>query len=232
MVELSSSAFFDIFQFSHSQLFEGDPLPWIVLQRLTPYLNAQNLGNVKGIVSPQAYLIHPELIFIDEGSVVEPGAYVQGPCIIGKYCTIRHGAYVRGDVLTGDYCVIGHDTEVKHSIFLNHARADHFAYIGDSILGNEVGLGAGVKCANLKLDSTFIELHIDGERIPTNARKLGTIIGDKTKIGCNTVINPGTLICQEARIYPSLNVEGYIPFRALVKPQFKPLITIYEKKTD
>lgn len=226
MHNLSVSYFFDVSQVDYKGLFEGNPFPWVVLQRLSDFLKNQCLGKIEGNISPCAYLVHPELISIGEGSVIEPGAYIQGPCIIGKHCTIRHGAYIRGDVITGDHCVIGHDTEVKHSLFLNHARADHFAYIGDSILGNDVGLGAGVKCANLKLDKSPISVHTAKEKTPTGMKKFGAIIGDKTKIGCNTVTNPGSLIGQEVRIYPSLNVEGFIPSKALVKPAHKPIIVM------
>lgn len=226
MHDLSISYFFDVSQVGYKLLFEGNPFPWVVLQRVSDFLKKQCLGKIEGEISPHAYLVHPELISIGEGSVVEPGAYIQGPCIIGKHCTVRHGAYVRGDVIIGDHCVIGHDTEVKHSLFLNHARADHFAYIGDSILGNDVGLGAGVKCANLKLDKSPISVHTMKEKTATGMKKFGAIIGDKTKIGCNTVTNPGTLIGQEVRIYPSLNVEGYIPSKALVKPANKPIVVM------
>ena len=106
---LPSSYFFDLSQFAHHLLFQEDALPWIVLQNLSAYLKTQSLGIHKGKISPFAYLVHPELITIGEGSVVEPGAYIQGPCLIGRECTVRHGAYIRGNVLTGDHCVIGHD---------------------------------------------------------------------------------------------------------------------------
>lgn len=226
-MSLHSSFFFDLSQFNHASLFQGDPFPWLVLQKLTDYLSKQRLGLLDGNISPHAYLVNPELISIGEGSIVEPGAYIQGPCLIGKHCVIRHGAYIRGNVLTGDHCVIGHDSEVKHAIFLNGAHAAHFAYVGDSILGNEVNLGAGTKCANFKLDKTPINLQIKGEKIATQMRKLGAIIGDKSQIGCNTVTNPGTLIGQEVRCYPCLNIEGFIPSRSLIKPSMKPLITSY-----
>ena len=222
-----SSYFFDLSEFRHASLFQNDPFPWLVLQQLAVYLQMQPLGRQEGIVSPYAYLINPEEISIGEGSIVEPGAYIQGPCVIGKHCVIRHGAYIRGNVLIGDYCVIGHDSEVKHAILFNHAHAAHFAYVGDSILGNEVNLGAGTKCANFKLDQTPINLHVKGERISTQMRKLGAIIGDKSQIGCNTVTNPGTLIGQEVRCYPCLNIEGFISSRSLIKPGVKPLITSY-----
>ena len=221
------SYFFDLSQFAHASLFQGDILPWLVLQKLCAYLNSQSLGVHKGTISSSAYLVDPELITIGEGSIVEPGAYIQGPCVIGKECIVRHGAYIRGNVLTGNHCVIGHDSEVKHAIFLDKAHAAHFAYVGDSILGNEVNLGAGTKCANFKLDQTPIKIHINGERIPTQMRKLGAIIGDKTQIGCNAVTNPGTLIGQSVRCYPCLNIEGFIPSRSIIKPPLKPIMTSY-----
>lgn len=224
---LPSSYFFDLSRFAHALLFLDDPYPWLVLQRLEAYLNVQPLGIHKGKISPNAYLIHPEKISIDEGTVIEPGAYIQGPCIIGKHCVVRHGAYVRGNVLTGDHCVIGHDSEIKHSILLDRAHAAHFAYVGDSILGNEVNLGAGTKCANFKLDKTLIKLHFEGQGIATQMRKLGAIVGDRTQIGCNTVTNPGTLIGQDVRCYPCLNIEGFIPTHSLIKPSSKPIITTY-----
>lgn len=224
---LFSSYFFDLKNFQHASLFQGDCEPWLVLQKLSDYFKTQTLGQHKGRISPSAYLINPEQIAIGEGSIVEPGAYIQGPCIIGKDCVVRHGAYIRGNVLTGNRCVIGHDSEVKHAIFLDGAHAAHFAYVGDSILGNEVNLGAGTKCANFKLDQTPINLHIRGERIPTHMRKLGAIIGDKTQIGCNAVSNPGTLIGQEVRCYPCLNIEGFIPSRSMVKPGMRPIMTSY-----
>lgn len=227
MPNFSSSYFFDLSHFEHQILFQNDSLPWLVLQQLTAYLNSQSLGVLKGTISPSAYLINPELISIGEGSVVEPGAYIQGPCIIGKQCVVRHGAYIRGHVLTGDGCVIGHDTEVKHSIFLNRAHAAHFAYVGDSILGNDINLGAGTICANLKLDRSLITLRLQELCIETQMRKLGAIIGDKTQIGCNTVCNPGTLLGKEVLCNPCLNIQGFIPSRSCIKPSVKPVISPY-----
>lgn len=223
----STSYFFDTSQFEHQEIFQRALEPWIVLQYLSDYLHSLPLGKHSGTISPSAYLVHPELISIGEGSIVEPGAYVQGPCVLGKNCVVRHGAYIRGSVLTGNGCVIGHDTEVKHSIFLNNAHAAHFAYVGDSIIGNEVNLGAGTKCANLKFDKTQISVFLNGDKIPTQMKKLGAIIGDKSQIGCNAVTNPGTLIGQQVRCYPNLNVEGFIPSHSIVKPSLKPLIQEY-----
>lgn len=224
---ISSSYFFDYTEYEHRQIFQGDPEPWRILDELNKYLLKQSLGLHHGVISPSAYLIHPELILIGEGSVVEAGAYIQGPCVIGKNCVVRHGAYIRGNVLTGNHCVIGHSSEVKQAIFLDKAHAAHFAYVGDSILGNEVNLGAGTKCANLRFDQKEIQLNLNGKRVSSQMRKFGAIIGDKTQIGCNAVTNPGTLIGKEVMCFPSIAVEGFIPSRSIIKSSFKPVIEAY-----
>lgn len=217
--------FFDLSQFPHALLFEkAGPCPWNALEILEAYLKANSFGKIEGEISSNAYLINPETITIGEGSVVEAGAYIQGPCIIGKGCTIRHGAYLRGNVLTGDGCVIGHTTEVKNSIFLNKAHAAHFAYLGDSIVGNGVNLGAGVKCANLRLDKQPIEVLFHEELLKTGMKKLGALIGDNAQIGCGVVINPGTLIQKLVISHPNLVLSGFIPEKSIVKPAYKPVI--------
>ncbi len=229
-MSLPSSYFFDTTRYAHAILFQQDPYPWLVLQKLTAYLKSLPLGDHKGTISPQAYLVQPELISIGEGSIIEPGAYIQGPCVIGKHCVVRHGAYIRGNVLTGDHCVIGHTSELKQAILLDHAQAAHFAYVGDSILGNHVNLGAGTKCANFKLDHSEVQLRIDNQRIETKMRKLGAIIGDQSQIGCNAVTSPGTLIGPAVRCYPCLYIDGFIPSYSLVKPADKPVVYAYQPK--
>src|SRR6185436_1697133 len=119
MQELSTNQFFSLEAYFHRELFEGSTYVWDALHRLAPYLEEQELGKIEVKVPPTAYLINPELISIGEGTVIEPGAYIEGPAIIGRNNQIRHGAYIRGNVITGEKCIIGHSTEVKHSIFLN-----------------------------------------------------------------------------------------------------------------
>ncbi len=185
--------FFDLEDFEHAVLFDDIEHVWESLARIKSYLGNWNF-RIDAQVDSRSYLVHPELISIGAGTVVEPGAYIQGPCIIGKNCQIRHGAYIRGDVITGDGVVIGHTTEVKNALFLNGAHAAHFAYVGDSILGNKVNLGAGVKCANFRLDQRNIQVRFEGKKYTTGLRKLGAILGDGSQIGCNSVTNPGTLL--------------------------------------
>lgn len=226
-MDFSPSYFFDLSNFAHAKLFENAQYPWNVLSLIETYLKALQLGKIEAKVSSHAYLEKKELISIGEGSIVEPGAYIQGPTVIGKNCVVRHGAYIRGNFIAGDNCVIGHDSEVKNSVFLQGAHAAHFAYVGDSIIGNKVNLGAGTKCANLRLDGGTIIIHYEGQRISTNLRKFGAILGDGTQIGCNAVTNPGTLMGQLVQCYPCTNVGGVIPTRSVVRPDVKLVVTPY-----
>lgn len=147
-------------------------------------------------------------IYIGEGTVVEPGALIKGPTIIGCGTEVRQGAYVRGDCLIGDHCVVGHTTEIKTGVMLDGAKAGHFAYIGDSILGQEVNLGAGTKLANLKIVVSSISLKIEGEKYDTGLRKFGAILGDRVETGCNSVTSPGTILGPKSLVYPNTTVKG------------------------
>jgi NDP-sugar pyrophosphorylase family protein len=224
MKNLEPSFYFDLSIYKHAELFSDCQFVWEALQKITPFLKAYPLGKIETTVPQGTFLIDKERISIGKGTIVEPGAYIKGPCLIGENCTIRHGAYIRGDFIAGDRCVIGHDTEIKNTIMLNDAHAAHFAYLGDSILGHHVNLGAGTKCANLKLDQSPIVIHLDNERIPTHLRKFGAIIGDGSQLGCNSVTNPGTLIGKGVRCYPCINFGGFIPANRTVKSETKIVI--------
>ena len=187
---MESLSLFCLSTCKHKDLFSDLEYPWEALERLRVYLLKQDLGKIEINIAPGVLLIDPDKISIGPGTTIEPGAYIQGPCVIGRDCQIRQGAYIRGDVLIADRCIIGHGTEIKHSIFFNEAAAPHFNYVGDSILGNNVNLGAGVKCANYRLDHQCISAHFGQQKIKTRLKKLGACIGDNSQIGCNTVINP------------------------------------------
>ncbi len=151
-----------------------------------------------------------EAIFIGPGAVIEPGALVKGPTIIGAQTEVRQGAYIRGKCLVGAGCVVGHTTEMKSSIMLDGAKAGHFAYIGDSVVGHEANLGAGTKLANLKIRDQTIRVMAHGMRIVTNLRKFGAILGDRVETGCNSVTNPGTVLGKGCQVFPLISVRaGY-----------------------
>ncbi|MCP4667004.1 MAG: glucose-1-phosphate thymidylyltransferase [Deltaproteobacteria bacterium] len=161
-------------------------------------------------------------VSIGKGVVVEPGALIKGPTIIGNHSEVRQGAYLRGNCLVGSRCVVGHATEVKTSIMLDDAKAGHFAYIGDSILGNNVNLGAGTKLANLKIVDVEMKIRVEGESYQTGLRKLGAILGDKTETGCNSVTSPGTLLGKASLVYPCVNVPGgFFPRRSIISGRGK-----------
>ena len=203
-------AFFDLNQYSHSKVFAGCANAWEPLCQIEVFFQQSRLGQIECEIPEGVFLVNPELISIAEDTRIEPGVFIQGPCLIGKGCEVRSGAYIRRNVIVGDHCVIGHGTEVKHSILLDEVYAAHFNYIGDSILGNRVNLGAGVKLANLRLDRQEILVICEGKKLSTNLKKLGAIIGDDAQLGCNAVVNPGSLIEKGFFCPPLQTLTGYV----------------------
>ncbi|MBU0515229.1 MAG: glucose-1-phosphate thymidylyltransferase [Proteobacteria bacterium] len=156
---------------------------------------------------------------LSPGAVVEPGAMIKGPTRIGPRTEVRQGAYLRGNCLVGAGCVVGHVTEVKTAVFLDGAKAGHFAYVGDSILGRGCNLGAGTKLANLKIVEGGVDLKIEGKIFRTGLRKLGAIIGDGCELGCNSVTNPGVLLGPRSLVAPNSTVSpGYYRARSVIRP--------------
>jgi NDP-sugar pyrophosphorylase family protein len=211
MEDFFSERFFLLDTFEHRALFDSGTPVWEALRQLIPYLDKTKLGKIEVEIPSTAYLVNLSQISIAKGCVIEPGAYIQGPVILGPRTVVRHGAYIRGYVVTGEECIIGHTTEVKHSIFLNRVSAAHFNYVGDSILGSDVNLGAGAKLANFRLDHAPVTFMHQGKKVTTGLKKFGAVIGDQTQIGCNAVINPGTLVGPKSFCYPCMNIKGVLP---------------------
>jgi len=212
---LRADDLFDLSEFEHRQIFAGTRYAWEALGRLADYLAAHLRPGRKGQVREGAW-IEGE-VQLGEGSVVEAGAVILGPAIIGPDCEIRPGAYVRGPVMLGRAAIVGHCSEVKGSILLNGARAPHFNYVGDSILGNEVNLGAGAICSNVKLNAGEIIVMAGDQRHPTGMRKLGALLGDGVQAGCNSVLNPGTVLGRGSLVYPCASVRGCHPPNSILK---------------
>lgn len=210
--------FFDLEECPFGEIFQNVEFVWEVLPQIGPFLKKSLKPGIFGQVMEGAFLLGDN-IYIGPDVIVEPGALIKGPAYIGKGSIVRHAAYVRGNVLVGEYCVIGHATEIKNSIMLNHANAAHFNYVGDSILGNRVNLGAGTRLANLKNVEGEVVVHLEEKEYPTGLKKFGAILGDDAKTGCNVVTNPGTILGKRTIIYPCLSVRGYIPENAVVKPK-------------
>jgi NDP-sugar pyrophosphorylase family protein len=218
-MSLRPEDFFDLTTFEYADLFAGLNYAWEALSHLEEYLltHTPEENLIRGTVSAGAFLVGKHIL-IEEQALVEPGAYIEGPSIIGRGCVVRHGAYVRAGTLAGASSVIGHTTETKNTIFLPESKAAHFAYVGDSILGNRVNLGAGTKLANYRLGGGLIKLRIDDQVLSTGRNKLGAILGDDCQLGCNSVCNPGTLLGPRCAVRPLTNVQGYHPARSQLKP--------------
>jgi NDP-sugar pyrophosphorylase family protein len=147
-------------------------------------------------------------VIIEQSAIVEPSTHFIGPCYIGNEAVIRHGAYVREYSWICSTAVVGHASEVKHSILLPGAKAPHFNYVGDSILGKAVNLGAGVKLSNLRNDGEEVFLRIGDDRRPSGLRKFGAILGEGCQLGCNAVTNPGTILGRNSTVWPNVTVTG------------------------
>lgn len=168
---------------------------------------------------PEGAFLRGRGIVLGDGATVAPGALVEGPAWIGAGATIRTGAYVRGGVWLGDGAVVGANTEVKRSILFPGAKAPHLAYVGDSILGSGVNLGAGTVLSNFRHDGgDIVILQPDGRRLETGRRKLGAVLGDGVATGCNTVLHPGVVLGRETMTYPGVMLRsGIYPERSILK---------------
>ena len=187
----------------------GVPLKEALKQAVSIVPSSERL---RGQIHPGAWLIGDQIV-IEPGAIIEAGAYIEGPAYIASGAVVRHGAYIRGYVYAGPNSILGHTTEAKESLLLAGAKAAHFAYLGNSILGFEVNLGAGTKLANVRLDHQNIKLKVGDDTIDTGLKKFGAILGDQSQTGCNSVTNPGTILLPTSAILPCSVATGIISNR-------------------
>lgn len=206
---------FDLAQTGHAALFDDCPFAWDALKRLPAYLVATLQPGLRNRCEGEAYI--GPAVFIGEGTVVEDGAMIKGPAIIGRDCQIRHNAYLRENVIIGDRCVVGNSSELKSAVLFNGCQVPHFNYVGDSILGHQVHLGAGVIISNLKVVPGNITVEIDGAPFDTGLRKFGALVGDHAEAGCNAVLNPGSILGRRAVVYPGVSWRGILPAGMIAK---------------
>lgn len=209
-INLSPQSFFDMTGFPHREIFSTCQFVWEALPKIGIYISELfKSGKIKAN--------YGEDIFLGEGTLVEPGAYIAGPAILGKNCRIGHAAYLRENILVGDNCVLGHGLEVKNSLFLPGAVAAHLNYVGDSILGREVNLSAGVILANFRLDKKSVSVRAGEKTYETKLLKFGAVVGDGGRVGVNSVLNPGTVLGKNCRVYPLTSVRGYHPAESVIR---------------
>ena len=208
--------YFDYSRTLAAPLFDGIEYPWEVLPRLESFILA--LGPM---LPADEFEQVSDNVWISRSAVVAPTASITGPCIIDSGAQIRHCAFIRGNVIVGKGTVVGNSCEVKNSLLFDEVEAPHFNYVGDSILGYKSHLGAGAITSNIKNDKKNVEVHFQLGSIETNMRKLGAIVGYGVQVGCNCVLNPGTVIGKGTRIYPLNSIRGWIDEKSIYKHEGK-----------
>ena len=207
----------DLYDLTHTQaapLLEGVEYPWQALAGISGFI--LSLGST---LSPEEYDHPAEDIWIAKSAKVAPTASITGPCIIGPETEVRHCAFIRGKALIGAGCVVGNSTELKNVILFDKVQVPHYNYVGDSILGFRAHMGAGSITSNVKSDKTLVVIRDGEERLPTGLKKVGAMLGDRVEIGCNTVMNPGTVIGRDSSVYPTSCVRGTVPANSIFKDQ-------------
>jgi len=168
-------------------------------------------------LSPEEYReVFPQ-VWVHRSAVVAPTAFLGAPCIIGPETEVRHGAFVRGSALVGAHCVVGNSVELKNVILFDNVQTPHYNYVGDSILGYKSHMGAGSITSNVKSDKTLVTVRSGEEAIATGLKKMGAMLGDHVEVGCNSVLNPGTVIGRDSQVYPLSCVRGVVPPQSIFK---------------
>jgi len=184
--------------------------PWEALEGIKEYIIA--LGSTLG----EEYTQVSEHVWIHNTAKVAPTAYLGAPCIIGAETEVRHCAFIRGSALVGEGCVVGNSVELKNVILFDKVQVPHYNYVGDSILGYKAHMGAGSITSNVKSDKSLVVIHCD-PAIPTGIKKVGAMLGDRVEVGCNSVLNPGTVVGRNSSIYPLSCVRGTVPENSIYK---------------
>ena len=195
-------------------LFDGAVYPWELLPKIGTYII--ELG---GSLPADKYEKRGENIWIAKSAKVAPTAYMNGPCIIDEDAEIRHCAFIRGTAIVGKGAVVGNSTELKNVILFNKVQVPHYNYVGDSILGFKSHMGAGSITSNVKSDKTLVVVKSSYGNIETGLKKMGAMLGDNVEVGCNSVLNPGTVIGRNSNIYPTSMVRGYVEADSIYKRQ-------------
>lgn len=191
------------------RFFLADAAPWDWLGQIGPALAAHEFGLDAPRVPPGVHLEGP--VHLGAGVALPSHATIIGPAWIGARTQIRPGAFIRGGVIAGEGCVLGNSSEFKNCLLMDGVQAAHFNYVGDSVLGNGSHLGAGAICSNLRLDHKSVLVHVEGGPVDTGLKKFGAILGDGAEVGCNAVLNPGTLLGPRSLVMPAIAFGGVLP---------------------
>lgn len=210
--QLTIPNLFDLSQTQAESLLKSFQYPWEALPHIKEFILALGPNLPK-----DEYEEIKENVWVAKSAVVYPSAYLNGPIIIGRNTEVRHGAFLRGSALVGENAVVGNSTELKNVILFNNVQVPHYNYVGDSILGYRSHMGAGSITSNVKSDKTLVTVNCQGEKIATGLKKFGAILGDCVEVGCNSVLNPGSVVCPGSNVYPLSMVRGVVPPKSIYK---------------
>lgn len=212
MKRLTISNLYNLDRTIAKDLFEGLTYPWEALPLIGDFII--KLGNS---LDPEIYEKRGENIWIAKSAKVFDSVYLNGPLIIDENAEVRQCAFIRGNAIIGKGATVGNSTELKNSILFDEVQTPHFNYIGDSILGYKSHTGAGAITSNLKSDKSLVTVLLDGKKVETGVKKFGAMLGDNVEVGCNSVLNPGTVIGKNTNVYPLSFVRGYVPDNSIYK---------------
>lgn len=212
MEAITISSLYDLNETFAAELFEGKTYPWEVLPLIREFI--VRLGNT---LDPGEYDRVGDDIWVAKSASIAPTAAINGPCIIGKDAEIRQCAFIRGSAIVGEGAVVGNSTELKNVILFNKVQVPHYNYVGDSILGYKAHMGAGSITSNVKSDKKLVVIHGEDYQIETGLKKFGAMLGDCVEVGCNSVLNPGTVVGRGTNIYPLSSVRGVVPENSIFK---------------
>lgn len=209
---LKTSALLDLNKTIAAELLENTEYPWQILDDIKDFI--VKIGEE---LPSERFDKTGENIWIAKSAKVFPSAYIAGPCIIDENAEIRHCAFIRGSAIVGKNCVVGNSVELKNVILFDNVQVPHYNYVGDSILGYKAHMGAGSLTSNVKSDKTLVTVHDGEEKLETGRKKFGAVLGDYVEIGCNSVLNPGTVIGRHSNVYPLSSVRGTVPPNCIYK---------------
>lgn len=212
MKEVEIVKLYDLNETKAAPLLESKTYPWEVLPLIKDFI--LELGKT---LSEEEFEKRGEDVWIHKTAKIYPTANIYGPCIIDAETEVRPGAFIRGNALVGKKCVVGNSTELKSSILFNNVQTPHYNYVGNSILSYKSHMGAGSITSNLKSDKTLVTINTGDEKVETGLKKLGAILGSYVEVGCNSVLNPGTVIGSHTNVYPLSMVRGYVPANSIYK---------------
>jgi UDP-N-acetylglucosamine diphosphorylase / glucose-1-phosphate thymidylyltransferase / UDP-N-acetylgalactosamine diphosphorylase / glucosamine-1-phosphate N-acetyltransferase / galactosamine-1-phosphate N-acetyltransferase len=209
---LMIKSLFDLKETIAADVFNGCIYPWEVLSKIK-----SEILRIGSTLSSEEYEKIGEDVWIARSAKVAPTASITGPAIIGKDAEVRHCAFIRGSAIIGEGAVVGNSTELKNVLLFNKVQVPHYNYVGDSILGYKAHMGAGSITSNVKSDKSLVIVNSGDLKIETGLKKFGAILGDYVEVGCNSVLNPGTVIGRSANVYPLSSVRGYVAEASIYK---------------